>query len=139
MDTGDDHRAVKKNGHDQHQDRAIKELHAEFKAHIGDEEHHHHVVERGMDAVAAKMDKYIFGGRVAWGFIGILGTIVLIYQASLQVRITELETRVDVLSAKQHAFEERGTKWGEQLDDAVQEIRQDIREIRRAVNGRIKE
>ena len=128
-----------KNGHDNAQDRAIKVLTDEFRSHIADEEHHHGHVEESVMALAASIDKYIFAGRIAWAFLGIIGMIVGSYQVSISNDLHSLEGRMDAIESKQAAFEERGTKWGEQLDSAVQEIRQDIREIRRAVNGRMKE
>lgn len=134
-DSGDGHQSIRKNGHDQQQDKAIRDLHDEFRTHIQDEEDHHHKIERIIDALSAEMSKYIYAGRVAWAFIGLLGAVVLIYQSSLQARISDIDSRLDGLTAKQHAFEERGTRWGEDLDVSVSEIRNDIREIRNAISG----
>ena len=130
---------LNKNGHDQAQDRAIHTLTEEFRSHIRDEENHHGTVETTVLNLSALIEKYIFAGRIAWTFIAILGTIVMVYQASISQDLHALDARVNALESKQAAFEERGTKWGEQLDDAVQEIRNDIREIRRVINGRRKE
>ena len=130
---------LEKNGRDHAQDRAISTLTAEFRQHVSEEMGHHRLIEQSVDRLSAAMEKYIFAGRIAWAFIAILGTIVMVYQASLTRDLNALDARVNALESKQAAFEERGTKWGEQLDDAVQEIRNDIREIRRVINGRRKE
>ena len=137
-DSGDGHRSVKKNGHDQTQDRAIRELHDDLRDHIADETLDFHRTQGAVSSLGSKIDRYVFAGRVAWGFIAILATIVMVYQGTISSDIHGLEQRVNALETRQHAFEERGTKWGEQLDDAVKEMRDDIREIRRAINGRSK-
>ena len=126
--------ALNKNGHEQLQDRAIKELHSEFLEHIKDEVHHHTAVEKSVDAVAAKLDKFLFGSRIVAWFIGIMMGGVLAYQVSIDIRMGNMQDNIEQLSAKQHAFEERGTKWGQDLDQETSDIRQDIRELRRMLN-----
>jgi len=129
------HRAVSKNGKDRLQDSAIRELTGELRAHISEEMGHHRLVENEVQSLGSEIKKYVFAGRVAWTFLGILGAGVVAYQANLDIKVRELESRVDDLQSKQHAFEERGTRWGQDLDRNVLDIKQDIREIRRRING----
>lgn len=132
----EDRQSVSKNGHDQKQDRQLRELHTEMREHIAAEVSHRALVSDRLASISATVDKYLFAGRVAWAFISILGMIVLGYQAHLDGRVDDLETELNQLTSEQSAFEERGTKWGEALDEAVREIRQDIRELRRLIRGR---
>jgi len=134
-DSGDDHQVVKKNGHDQSQDRAIRELHHDLKTHIADEELDFKSLQRTVGGLATRFDKYLFGGRLVWGFVTAVAAAIVIYQASLDARVDRNEDRLDQLTTKQHAFEERGTRWGQDLDVSVSEIRRDIREIRNTING----
>lgn len=129
------HRAVSKNGRDRLQDKAIDELTGELRDHIADEMGHHRRVEKEVTGLGAEIKKYVFAGRVAWSFLGILGMLVLLYQGALDSRLREMEDRVDALQAKQYAFEERGIRWGQDLDRNVLDMKQDIREIRRRING----
>lgn len=126
---------LQKNGHDRLQDSAIRELTGELRAHISEEMGHHRRVENEVAELASEIKKYVFAGRVAWTFLAILGAGVVSYQANLDIRLRSMEVRVDDLETKQHAFEERGTKWGQDLDRSVLEMRQDIRDLRRRING----
>lgn len=137
-DSGDGHQVLHKNGKDQSQDKAIRDLHHDLRTHIADETLDLHKTRDAILSLGSKIEKYVFAGRIAWGFIAILGTIVMVYQTSISSDIRDIEKRVTALETRQHAFEERGTKWGEHLDESVKDIRNDIREIRRTLNGRSK-
>ena len=126
---------LEKNGRDRLQDQSINRLAAELRAHIADEMGHHRLVESEVTGLGAEIKKYVFAGRVAWSFLGILGMLVLLYQGALDRRLRDMEDRVDAVQSKQHAFEERGTRWGQDLDRNVLDMKQDIREIRRRLNG----
>jgi len=125
-----------KNGHDQAQDRAITTLTSELRAHIKRDDEQLVGINESMMSMRGTIDKYIFAGRVAWAFVAVIGTIIMAYQVNLNSSLVSLENRVDKIEARQQAFEERGTKWGESLDGAVREIRADIREIRDALSRR---
>ena len=129
------HRTAYKNGKDRLQDSAIRELTGELRAHISEEMGHHRRVEDEVAELASEIKKYVFAGRVAWAFLAILGAGVVSYQANLDIRLRSMEVRVDDLETKQHAFEERGTKWGQDLDRNMLEMKQDIRDLRRRING----
>ena len=85
--------------------------------------------------VSTDLASFTLAGRLLWGlvfvFISTLGALLGWGYAE----INKLEDEVHAVTSKQAAFEERGTKWGEDLDDDVSRIDDELKELRRKLNG----
>ena len=66
----DQHRAVKKNGHDSIQDREIRDMRADFRDFQKEDRKTHEALLSGVNSANERLGKYVFAGRIIWAVIG---------------------------------------------------------------------
>jgi hypothetical protein len=90
----------------------------------------------GLRDVQADLKSFVLAGRLIWYVLGgVLALVILPILGYSYSRIETLDEELTEVRAQLNGFEQRGTKWGEQLDADVARIDADVRELRRKING----
>ena len=129
-DSDEGHRAVKKNGHDQSQDREIRDLKKEFREFCKQDIGSHQRLHESIESVDHKLGKYVFAGRIIWAVIGVaivgLGSLL----GWMTSEIGSHDDKIQEINAGQRATERQD----EGLDRRLIDAQQDLRDLRRLVS-----
>jgi hypothetical protein len=137
-DTDPHHRGLSKNGHDQLQDHAIRDLHDEFSAHIKDEEDHHtenaeaHAEIFNFLRDAKNDDKWkrrIFGG--GWSLLVLAVGALAGWLSSNETRLDALDKHIHEVQAEERGNAREGFQLAKDLRNDIDNNEDSIRELQR--------
>lgn len=137
-DSSDEHRAVRKNGHDQAQDRDLRELRRAIDAYREENVKQHAVLSDALKDMQGNWKGATMLAKLIWGltffFLSTLGGMVGWGAA----RLNELEHEIAKIDSRTSSDWSQGRKWGEQLDKDILRLEAEIRELRGRINSRQK-
>lgn len=147
-DSNHDHRRPQKSNATL--DVEVRGLHEDFKAHVKHENEMHSSIfsatsdmAKTISQVDAKLDKYVFAGRIVHGALVLAASGIFIYQASLHARMSQIQHQLDEVDRRVEAWIPYATKWGDELEEEdrhnaeqIREIKQELKELRRRLGGR---
>jgi len=134
-DSSDRHRALDKNGHQQAQDNAIRNIQEtlarweiDFNKFRENDRALHSRLETKIADISNGVERKTYGARIIWSFVGLGIAIVMAFVGWMVARVEHQETRVDSIEISQVG-----------LRETLQHVREDVREIRNRVMARKKE